>query len=459
VSAGEAPLASECAANFARDALAPAVQAQRRRFRGRLNLFQTAMLRWRDLHPYNAVHVARVRIPFERGRIETAITGQLGAAGLTGFVLDRAHRRYEYRGGPATFELDVLAAGDDADATIRAEIERQLNRPFPADGAFTPFRFFVRDDGDEFRLGLAYDHFVAGGDSIVALLNDIVLGYSGVAVDHAKPDLYPATFRPMFVRNAGALLRRLSALSRVAANCRRSIRPRYRNHADGANGFEFVTLPAPAAGALRAKAKALGVTFNDLTVAIILKAVARHCEGKRHSGRRREIAVASVVNLRRECGFGEREVFGQFLSSMRISHSVPDAASLESLAQDVHRETARFKKEKLYLQMLLAMRINGIVWWFLDAEQRQRLYAKAYPVMAGLTSLNVDALWQAREPSGESGDYLRAVPTGPLAPLVVATTTSGNALAFGLSYRRTAFTAPEIVKIAGFIAASVRSLQ
>jgi len=456
--AGETPLTGERAANFARDRPVP-IAVRRRRLKGRLNLFQTAMLRWRELHPYNAVHVARVPIPFERGRIEAVIAEQLCEAGLTGFVVDRTHRRYDYRGGPATVELDVLAAGDDADATIRAEIERQLNRPFPADGALTPFRFFVRDDGGEFRLGLAYDHFVAGGDSIVVLLNDIVRGYSGVAVDHPKPNLYPATFRPMVVRNAGALMRRLSALSRVVANCRRGVRPRYRDHADGANGFEFVTLPAPAASALGAKARALGVTFNDLVIAIILKAVARHVESKRRSGRRQEIAVASIVNLRHECGFGEREAFGQFLSSMRISHGVPDAASLESLAQDIHRETARFKKEKLYLQMLLAMRINAIVWWFLDTERRQHLYAKAYPVMAGLTSLNVDALWQAGWPSGEPRDYLRAVPTGPLAPLVVAATTSGNALAFGLSYRRTAFTAPEVVRIASYIAASVRSLQ
>jgi NRPS condensation-like uncharacterized protein len=453
--AGGAPLD---VAGFARDRIASGVGLRHPRLKGRLNLFQTAMLRWRDLHPYNAVHIVRVKEPFERGRVEAVIAECLCAAGLTGLVLDRAHQRYEYRGGPATVELGVIPTGDD-DSTIRAEIERQLNRPFPADGALVPFRFFVRDDGGEFRLGLAYDHFVAGGDSIVVLLNDIVGAYLGTTIDRLKPNLYPATFRRMFVRNAAALLRRLSVLSRVVANCRRSVRPRYRDHADGSNGFECVTLPAPAAGALRHKAKAFGVTFNDLVIAIILKAVAQNLEPKSRKGRRDEIAVASVVNLRRECGYGEREAFGQFLSSMRISHRVPHAASLEALAQDVHRDTARFKAERLYLQMLLAMRINGIVWAFLNRKQRQRLYAKAYPVMAGLTSLNVDTLWQPIGRSGESRDYLRAVPTGPIAPLVVAATTSGNALAFGLSYRRTAFTAADIARIAAFIAASVRSLQ
>ena len=33
---------------------------------GRLNLFQTGMLRWRDLYPYNAVHVVRVDAPLDR---------------------------------------------------------------------------------------------------------------------------------------------------------------------------------------------------------------------------------------------------------------------------------------------------------------------------------------------------------------------------------------------------------
>ena len=96
---------------------------------GRLNLFQSAMLRWRDLHPYSAVHVVQVREPFDRARVESAIAGQLSAVGLTGFSLDRARGRYEYRGGPAAVDLEVVAGNGDRHAAIRTEIERQLNRP------------------------------------------------------------------------------------------------------------------------------------------------------------------------------------------------------------------------------------------------------------------------------------------------------------------------------------------
>ena len=116
MSAGESPMAGGPAAGFAREGAAASVGARRLRLRGRLNLFQAAMLRWRDLHPYNAVHVVRVRKPFEPGRLEAVIAERLLASGLTGLAIDRKHRRYEYRGGPATVDLDIVAGEGDGEA-------------------------------------------------------------------------------------------------------------------------------------------------------------------------------------------------------------------------------------------------------------------------------------------------------------------------------------------------------
>ena len=53
--------------------------------------------------------------------------------------------------------------------------------------------------------------------------------------------------------------------------------------------------------------------------------------------------------------------------------------------------------------------------------------------------LNVDALWQENGAVDPSPPYVRAVSTGPLAPLVVAVTTAGGALEAGISYRTGAF--------------------
>src|SRR5882724_6000906 len=59
------------------------------RLRGKLNLFQATMLRWRELHPYVAVHVVRLTQPLEAARLKRRIEDRLEAARLTGLVLDR----------------------------------------------------------------------------------------------------------------------------------------------------------------------------------------------------------------------------------------------------------------------------------------------------------------------------------------------------------------------------------
>jgi hypothetical protein len=427
--------------------------------KGRLNLFQSAMLRWRELHPYNAVHVVRVAGTLDRARLHDAIVKQLAFAGLAGLELDRARRRYEYCGGPPAFELEVIAAGGDGERALCDEIERQLNRPFAPDGRIDPFRFFLLSEDGAFRLGLAYDHFIAGGDSILALANDIVDRYEGTPARDAAPELYPPPFARLFTRQAGRFVRGLGWMGRTASSCRRGMRPRYQDADDGYNGFVHVALEPSELAAILAAARSWDVTFNDALLAVMLHVLAANLPEHKQARRRREIAVASIMNLRAEFGFGTREVFGQFLSSMRISHPVPDGIALAQLARDVHLETTRIKTGKLYLQTLAAVRLNSIVWWFLNERRRRRLYAKAYPVWAGVTALNVNALWRARDGASTPPDYVRAVPTGPLAPLVVAATTCGNTLHLGVSYRRSAFSREKVARIAASVAACIRSLQ
>src|SRR5512134_391833 len=141
--------------------------------RGRLNLFQSAMLRWRELHPYCAAHVIAIERPFDEARVRAAIDGVLEECGLTGFDLDADRRRYAFSGGRADAELSIVDGGSSPFDAAALEIERSINRAFPRSGRFTPFRFFAVPAGERFLLGLVYDHFVAGGDSIVVLLTDI----------------------------------------------------------------------------------------------------------------------------------------------------------------------------------------------------------------------------------------------------------------------------------------------
>jgi hypothetical protein len=413
---------------------------------GRLNLFQATMLDWRELHPYNAVHAARIERPFDAAALVAAIDAELSCAGLTGLVLDRVRCRYAWRGGPAAVALETIDPGADWQASLARAFERHLNAPFARDGQMDPFRFFAMPLEGAFVLGLAYDHFIAGGDSIVVLLNAIADRYAGKPSTRAGLRLYPRTHAHLFLRHPLRFLRGLARLPGLAKSCRQTIRPRYESVEDGQNAFTFFFVEAAPFAALRDAARGWGVTLNDALMALLLLAQDAVTPARDMTRRRHELAVASIINLRGAHGEDTRATFGQFLSSFRVSHPVPHGITLYELACDVHRATSRIKREKLFLTTLFAMAVDRIVGKMQTPAQRRVTYAKNYPVGAGVSSLNVDALWQ-RSDGAAATTYIRGVPTGPLSPIVVAVTTCGDRLCMGVSYRTTAVTADGIVSI------------
>jgi len=406
------------------------------RLPGRLNLFQTAMLEWRDQHPYNAVHAARVARPLDPPALAAAIDAELLESGLTGLVLDRARGRYAWLGGTPSAAVEVVEPdGRGWEQAIARTFERHLNLAFTRDGALDPFRFFAVADGDAFFLGLAYDHFIAGGDAIVALLEAIAARYLG-ARGHATPlRRYPPTHARLFARHPLAFLRSFARFPALAASCRRTIRPRYRNIADGYNGFLLFRLVEDDYHALRGAAKRWGVTLNDALMALLLVVQDAAMPARDRRERRHELAVASIINLRSAHGDDAHDTFGQYLGSFRVSHPVPPGIALSEVAADVHRATTRVKRERLYLATLFAMAVDRQMGRLQTPQQRMAIYAKNYPVGAGVSSLDVDSLW--RDAASKPPLYVRGVPTGPLSPLVAAVTTCAERMCIGLSFRPT----------------------
>ena len=68
-------------------------------------------------------------------------------------------------------------------------------------------------------------------------------------------------------------------------------------------------------------------------------------------------------------------------------------------------------------------------------DRRRGFLAKHYPIWAGITAVHVDPLWEGVRRDVPVREYLRAVSTGPLAPLVFAITTLGDAMWLGVSFR------------------------
>ena len=422
---------------------------------GRLNLFQATMLDWRELHPYNAVHAVRIAQKLDEAALARAIDDVLSGAGLTGLELDRDRCRYAWRGGEAQVAIEAVDPGSDWQASLAHAFERHLNAPFPREGAIEPFRFFAMPVDDGFFVGIAYDHFIAGGDSIVALLDAIAARHGAKPASAAPLRRYPRTHAHLFARHPVRFARGLARLPALARSCRRTIRPRYRAIEDGHNGFMLFWLDDAQYLARRATSKRWGVTLNDALMALLLMAQDAAMPGRDTSARRHELAVASIINLRREHREDRRATFGQFLSSFRVAHPVPPGTTLEALALDVHRATTRVKREKLFLTTLFAMAVDRIIGRMQTPKQRMGTYAKSYPVGAGVSSLNVDALWQ----SGAAPQYVRGVPTGPLSPVVVAVTTSGTRMCMGISYRTTAVTPEEAAALGNDLVSRIDALK
>lgn len=416
------------------------------RYPHRLNLFQRMMLNWDGLHPYNPVHVVQVAAALDTDKLRHCIASRLEATGLTGLALDAAHGRFAWRGGPASVVLDAVAPTPSTRAALQAAIVQAFNRPFERGCEGDPFRFFVVDCGGRFHLGLAYDHFAAGGDAIAALLTDIALDYLGEATaphcGHAAAR--PRTYRHLLWRHPGWTLRALAGLPRMAASSRRACRTTLADAGDARNGYLGFSLQAGESQALLASARAWGVTLNDLLLAALLQVLAPRTAARRSGARRNEIAVASIMNIRRDFDRSSETWPGPCLAALRINHAVPEGIDLRTLAQQVHERTAAIKRDHLYLQSLLALGVTSLVWPWLSPKHRHAWLPKHYPLAAGVTTLNLDPLWADAAPQARDHlDYQRAVPTGPLCPLVLAATTAHGRLHLGLAYRTTAYAEAE----------------
>lgn len=105
------------------------------------------------------------------------ITRTLGGKGLTGLELDPRAGTFQYSGWPRLVEIQLLEAGAESSPGFAEAIECQLNTPFVPKERFTPFRFIVAAERDAFSLGLVHFHPVAGAESIVFLLKDMVDTY------------------------------------------------------------------------------------------------------------------------------------------------------------------------------------------------------------------------------------------------------------------------------------------
>jgi hypothetical protein len=413
--------------------------------KGQLNNMQRSMVQWNDLHPYNAVHVIQIAPSLAPEKIESVIYATLQARGLTRLELDQSLGRYQFHGGPGLCEIKTLTAGQDASAVLAAEVKRQVNTPFPRESIFEPFRFFLVPDANCIHLGLAYFHPIADAESVGLLIRSIIDAcLDGQPAAPVKPmELHPAPRDGYWSEGLGHLAGKLVRLPRQMKAMRSSFKTYCRNPQDLGNEFLLFSIKPPGLDRLRRAARNLGVTLNDVFLALLLQGVAPLALEREQETHRRKISVGCIVNLRRELAVDSAKTFGLLLGSFVVTHEVPRGIPLEDLARQVHAQTQRIKEDREFLGYPLELRLGRLVISFFSTERRRKLYPKHYPLWGGITNMNLNPIWDSR-PGTPVTNYFRAVSTGPVTPLVLAATTIGQTLNIGLTYRPAVFTAAEV---------------
>ena len=132
-------------------------------------------------------------------------------------------------------------------------------------------------------------------------------------------------------------------------------------------------------------ARAWGVTRADLMIALLMQAIAPIAGDERHrqaaARDRHRIDHQYPPRFRAPVNDIVRPV-PELVSLLRIR--CPTAITLEELARDIHRETSRVRRRKLYLQTLLALAGVMLLWPRLTPSQRANVDAKNYPGVGGL---------------------------------------------------------------------------
>jgi len=471
---------------------------------GRLNIFQRVMLQWNELHPYNAVNVARISGALDFERLQKTINGTLESWGLTGLTLNRKNGDFHYHSGAVQCEVRIVAAGENS---LPVEIQRQINTAFTTDeslpyrnesreqcwrGAspssglrppsppsgekagmrgrlqserrsnpsfilnnesFNPFRFFVVQEQNSFALGLVYFHAIADDGAVMFLLKDIVDAYLGksAATRSTPVELYPTRHDRLLRHHPVLLARKIAAIPAVIREAKHSVQPPCRDMQNMDNGFSFFSLKPETLHALKKTAKSWDITLNDLFLAILMKCFSPLAVGREQAARRRKISIGCVVNARKDIGLHDRRIFGLFLGSFTVSHEVPDTISVKTLAGDIRRQTLSIKRKQLYLGTPLEMAFTRLLFPWLSVARRKKLFLQNFPLSGGITNMNLNSLWE-QDDGNKPSDYFRAVSTGPAVPFVLSVTTFNDFVNIGITFRTSIYSMAEIERIkTGFL--------
>ena len=397
-----------------------------------LNVFQRLARQWDQIHPYNAAQILQIKGAPDLEALQNAWHDAMDDLGLGRVHLRGRNFYYECLNGEMVhYGVRVAAPG----VTLEDHVSDQLNKPFdnPAEPPFRPF--VVVGDGS-YHAGIIYHHWVADSVSIRTLLREWFVRVYDPSRARKEPVRLPdAGYRSFFGlgRGAAAVGQGVLAAARWASSLRRARRFEEKLQPDFSVRFAVRHAQPGFLTPILEGARRQGVTLNDLFMAAIARVCDAHVPLK-HRPRRHSLALGSIVDLRPYSHGSLQDTFGLFLGFTNVVCRPAELREprklLKSIALQNHHQKQRGMPQASALRMLAGVTLGNVM-----GRDVVHFYHKHLPLAGGISNVNLNRCWATGYHPDPLMDYIRVSPTGPMMPLVFATTTLGDTFHFALTYR------------------------
>jgi hypothetical protein len=399
----------------------------------RINVFQRLARQWDEVHPYNAAQVLKISGAPPAQRIAAAWHDTLNDLGLGRVHVTGGNLSYECLNGEMSlYGARLLPPGINFEGFISEQLNRRFDNP-----AEPPFRPFILPQDGFYYMGVVYHHWIADSVSIRGVLREwFARIHDPEAAGRTQARLAGGGYRDFFGihRGAAAMGQGLLSATRWASTLRNVRRVEIRTDLNLAVRFGMFPMPDGWIDAIHAAARRRGVMVNDLFMAAIASVCDRFVPMKRRP-RRQSVAIGSIVDLRPYSDGELADVFGLFLGFTNVVCRPVELRDPERLVQSIALQS-RLQKERgipqtSALRMLAGVTLGRLV----KPDKLAQFYQKHLPMAGGISNVNLNRCWATQYHPAPLLDYIRISPTGPMMPLVFATTTLGRSFHVALTYR------------------------
>lgn len=402
-----------------------------------LNAFQQFMWQWSQLVPYNSVHIMEIKGHADLSKWQKAILALLQEMNL-------GIPQFTKKEGTVFFSPITTVAIETSVNALDQHINNEMNRRFEHNEL--PLRFFnINSENGTYFFGVTYNHWIADANAIRNFMQHLLLRYQNENSSLPPLTLSIPKFNSLYRQHLGWLpsVTFIKEGIRSFLTLSRSYRLKLANYMDFESHSICRTLPDGVIGKLHKFAKSHQASINDVFLSILAKTLGEATANERKSKKtkflhrtRNQLALGTVVNLRKNANVNLQNTFGMFLSSYTIVIDRPEEFSISQLIKKIGKHTAKIKTRLTAIKNYLALSMALLLCKISNSpESYLKFFYKHTPVAGGISNVNFNDSWEHDVVT----NYLRISPAGPLLPLVFSLTTLDNRLSLWMTYRTTAF--------------------